>query len=171
MNPLKAIARVGKNIVQNFKEIYAEKQTKFINKGIQDHAKDQRDAALKNLFDPKAKLSGAMKRRLLEQTGRPLDPSEGYTLTAPSDAGAKWFRRMMKLPMRSLHRWSIRAAHRVSGLQCKFDKATTQRAKRLLQPDLDRSKMVNKVVSEVKLFRVANVKPMPVRKSRQLATA
>lgn len=163
MNILSTVTNYTKNIVKGFKEIYAEKQTKFINKGIQDYAKSQRDAALKNLMDPKVKLSGAMKRRLLEQTGRPLDPSEGYVLTAPADPSNKWFRRMMKIPMRSLHRWSIRAGHRLNGLQRRFDTLITQRSKSLLQPRLDLAKTVHTVVSEVKIFRVANVRPMPKR--------
>lgn len=163
MNIIKSAINYGKKVVKNFTEIYDEKKEKFINASQQAFYLDQRNAALKNLMDPKCKLSGAARRRLMEQTGRPIDQSETAFGGSPIDPGTKWFRRIMKLPMRSLHRWDIRAKHRVTGLQYKFDKLTTQRNKRLMQPKLDFANMVSKIVSEVKLFRVASVRPMPVR--------
>jgi len=149
--------KLFKKLVQNFKEIYAEKRAKFTNASQQGYFLDQREAALKNLLDPKAKLNGAMKRRLLAQTGRPLDPSEGYTYTAPKPAGDKWFRRLMSIPMRSLIRMNTRAAHRVTGMQYKFDKASA-RQQRLMKQPLEYTKMVAKIVGEVILFRTVNVR-------------
>lgn len=144
-------------IVRSFRELYAEKKAKFINASQQAFFFDQREAALKNLMNPKAKLSGAMKRRLLEQTGRPLDASEGYVYTAPKNAGDKWFARLCYMPMRRLIRWDTRSKHRVTGAQIQFDKAGP-RSRRLLQPKLDFLKMIQQVVSEVVTFRQANVR-------------
>jgi hypothetical protein len=171
MNIIKNIVSAGKKIVKNFTEINAEKKEKFVNASQQAFFLDRRNAALKNLMDPKCKLSGVARRRLLEQTGRPIDPSEGASGVTPGEAANKWFNRMMKLPMRSLHRWSIRAQHRVTGLQRKYDKLTTQRNRNQFKPNLDRAIMVNAVVKEVLLFRVANVRPMPVRPSHSTPIA
>ncbi len=149
--------KLFKNIVKSLKEIYAEKKEKFTNASQQGYYLDQREAALKNLLDPKAKLSGSMRRRLMKQLGRPLDPSEGYTYTAPKPAGDKWFRRLMRTPMSGLIRMGTRAAHRVSGMQIKFDKASA-RQQRLMKQPLEYTKMVKQIVDEVIFFRIANVK-------------
>jgi hypothetical protein len=142
-----------KNIARSFAEIFAEKKSKFVNASQQAQFADVRAAALKNLMDPKAKLSGAQRRRLLEQTGRPLDPSEGYVYTAPKSIADKWFNRLMSQPLARLVRFSRRAGHRLSGVQRTYDKATTSRNRRLLQPKLDYCAAIAKTSSEVLLFR------------------
>ncbi len=143
--------------IKAVKQTFAEKKEKFINKSVQGFFADQRAAALKNLFDPKAKLSGAQKRRLLEQTGRPLDPSEGYTYTAPKPAGERWFRRLMGMSLRRLIRFDTRSKHNVTGLEIRFAKMGS-RQQRLAKPAVEYAKLVKKAVGDVLLFRIVNVK-------------
>ncbi len=163
MSIITKIKNAGKKIVKNFKEIYAEKKEKFINASQQAFYLDRREAALKNLMDPKAKLNGALKRRLLEQTGRPIDASETQFSGTGISAGERFYRKISKLPMRQLHRWNIRAKHRATSLQIKYDKLTTNRNKALLKPVVERATMFASIVAQIHLFRIANVRPMPVR--------